>query len=577
MRRFPSVRFVAFATDYDETLAGKGVVEPRTLAALEHVKSSGRKLLLVTGRDLDDLVQVFPEHAVFDAIVAENGALLYVPSTKKEKKLAETPPPGFAQSLRRHGATPLTVGRVIVATRVPYETLVIEEIRRLGLELQIIFNKGAVMVLPAGVHKGTGLKLALAEMKLSPHNVVGVGDAENDHAFLAECECGVAVGNALPALKDRADLVMKGHAEDGVLELLEQLVKDDLRSALSGRPGRRDILLGETFQGARVAIPPAAGPLLFAGSTESGKSTAVKGFVERLLDADYQCCVFDPEGDWVAFERTVQLGDPKRAPTVDEVVHALSQPDEQIVVNLVAVPFDDRGRFCSALLSRLADLRARSGRPHFIVLDEAHHLVPPASRPSQDVLPQDLSGVVLVTLAPQNLARPLLEQLEMVVSVGVDAGKTAAEFRKAVGLPAKASSRTLERGEALLWRRGSGDEVPIRLARTNARHHRHARKYAEGDLGPERSFYFRGAEKKLNLRAPNLVQFGELAAGVDDDTWLHHLRQGDYSKWFRTEVKDEELARDAELVERDGALDAKQSREKIRAAIAQRYTLPAQP
>ena len=145
------MRFVAFATDYDETLAGKGVVEPRTLAALEHVKSSGRKLLLVTGRDLDDLVQVFPEHAIFDAIVAENGAVLYIPSTKKEKKLAETPPAKLAESLRQHGATPLSVGRVIVATRVPYETVVLEEIKRLGLELQVIFNKGAVMVLPAGV------------------------------------------------------------------------------------------------------------------------------------------------------------------------------------------------------------------------------------------------------------------------------------------------------------------------------------------------------------------------------------------------------------------------------------------
>src|SRR2546423_10314625 len=170
------MRFVTFATDYDETLAGKGIVEPRTLAALEHVKSSGRKLLLVTGRDLDDLVQVFPEHAIFDAIVAENGALLYVPGSKKEKRLAEPPPPEFAETLRRHGATPLSVGRVIVATRVPYETVVIEEIRRLGLELQIIFNKGAVMVLPAGVHKGTGLRAALAGVQLSSHNVEAVGD-----------------------------------------------------------------------------------------------------------------------------------------------------------------------------------------------------------------------------------------------------------------------------------------------------------------------------------------------------------------------------------------------------------------
>jgi len=248
------------------------------------------------------------------------------------------------------------------------------------------------------------------------------------------------------------------------------------------------------------------------------------------------------------------------------------------VVNLVAVPFDDRARFCSALLSRLADLRARSGRPHFVVLDEAHHLVPPASRPSHDALPQDLTGMVLVTLAPQDLAQPLLEQLDMVAAVGVDAAKTLADFRKAAGVPApKSSTRSVERGEALLWRRATGGELPLRLLRTNAQHHRHARKYAEGDLGPDRSFYFRGAEKKLNLRAPNLLQFGELALGVDDETWLHHLRRGDYSKWFRTEVKDEELAREAEAVEKDSALDAAASRERIRAAISSRYTLRTAP
>jgi len=127
-------------------------------------------------------------------------------------------------------------------------------------------------------------------------------------------------------------------------------------------------------------------------------------------------------------------------------------------------------------------------------------------------------------------------------------------------------------------RYAEGDRlVPPGVAERSAQHHRHARKYLEGDLGPDRSFYFRGAEKKLNLRAPNLVQFGELAAGVDDDTWLHHLRQGDYSRWFRTEVKDEELARDAEAVEKDRALDAGESRARIRAAIASRYTLRTLP
>src|SRR5438874_2807218 len=160
------MRFVALATDYDETLAENGRMVASTEQALERVRASGRKLLLVTGRDLDDLLQVFPRVDLFDAVVAENGALLYLPAKKQERRLAEPPPGNFALALGRQGV-PLTTGRVIVATRVPYETTVLEEIRREGLELQVIFNKGAVMVLPSGVNKGTGLKHGLAELCLS--------------------------------------------------------------------------------------------------------------------------------------------------------------------------------------------------------------------------------------------------------------------------------------------------------------------------------------------------------------------------------------------------------------------------
>jgi hydroxymethylpyrimidine pyrophosphatase-like HAD family hydrolase len=209
------MRFVAFATDYDETLADHGQVVPSTERALERLRASGRKLLLVTGRDLDDLLEVFPRVDLFDAVVAENGALLYLPQRKQERRLAEPPPPEFARALGLSGV-PLTTGRVIVATRVPHETTVLEEIRREGLELQVIFNKGAVMVLPSGVNKGTGLRHALKELRLSPHNAVAVGDAENDHVFLAEAELGAAVANALPTLKERADLVLRNPAHRGV-------------------------------------------------------------------------------------------------------------------------------------------------------------------------------------------------------------------------------------------------------------------------------------------------------------------------------------------------------------------------
>ncbi|HUQ52802.1 MAG TPA: HAD family hydrolase, partial [Gammaproteobacteria bacterium] len=200
------MRYHLLATDYDGTLATDGHVDAATLDALNGILATGRRLVLVTGRNLDELLAVHPSLEIFERVVAENGALLYRPATKERRKLAEPPPPAFIAALRQRGVAPLDVGEVIVATREPHEAVVLETIRDLGLELQVIFNKGAVMVLPTGVNKATGLTAALEELKISPHNVVGVGDAENDHSFLKLCERSAAVGGALPALRDTADL-----------------------------------------------------------------------------------------------------------------------------------------------------------------------------------------------------------------------------------------------------------------------------------------------------------------------------------------------------------------------------------
>ncbi|HWE24681.1 MAG TPA: HAD-IIB family hydrolase [Myxococcales bacterium] len=567
------MRFVALATDYDETLADHGTVVPGTEQALERLRASGRKVLLVTGRDLDDLLQVFPRVDLFDAVVAENGALLYLPDRKQERRLADPPPPEFALALGRQGV-PITTGRVIVATRVPHETTVLEEIKREGLELQVIFNKGAVMVLPGGVNKGTGLRHALKELRLSPHNTVAVGDAENDHVFLGEAELGAAVANALPTLKERADLVLRHPAHRGVEELIAQLLDDDLRAA-SARTARHDLLLGEDERGRPVTLRPVCGPVLFTGPPRSGKSTAAKGFVERLIDARYQCCVLDPEGDWSGFERSVQIGEPRRAPTPEEIASALSMPAEQIVVNLVAVRHDDRPRFFSALMSRIQELRSATGRPHWLVVDEAHHFAPPHAQTAKETLPTDLSGVAAIAVSPRELARPLLEQFETVVAVGSAADEVMAEFRAARGVRgAPSAKREMQKGEALVWRAGRPESTWVRLVRTRTTQQRHVRKYAEGELPSERTFVFRGPENKLKLRARNLKTFEELADGVDDATWVHHLRRGDYSRWFREELKDEELAREAQQVEKDASLDPAQSRQQIVAAIDRRYTLP---
>lgn len=222
------MKCLALASDYDGTLAHDGVLDDATAAALDRFRASGRRLLMVTGRELPDLQSVCHVLDKFDWIVAENGALLYRPADGFTQLLCPPASAALAQKLGEAHAQPLSVGRAIIATREPYHTLAFELIKELGLELQVIFNKGSVMVLPTGVNKATGLTCALKEMGIDAQGVVGVGDAENDHAFLALCGIGVAVDNALPMLKERADLVVAGKRGFGVTELIDRILATDL-------------------------------------------------------------------------------------------------------------------------------------------------------------------------------------------------------------------------------------------------------------------------------------------------------------------------------------------------------------
>jgi 3-deoxy-D-manno-octulosonate 8-phosphate phosphatase KdsC-like HAD superfamily phosphatase len=140
------------------------------------------------------------------------------------------------------GVKPFTVGQVIFATWRPHETAVLEVIQQLGIEYHIIFNKRAVMVLPSGVNKATGLARALERLEIGPHRVVGVGDAENDHAFLEACCVAAAVENALPALKARCDLVLSQDHGAGVVELIEMLLADDLAHLGVRRPRKETMV-----------------------------------------------------------------------------------------------------------------------------------------------------------------------------------------------------------------------------------------------------------------------------------------------------------------------------------------------
>jgi hydroxymethylpyrimidine pyrophosphatase-like HAD family hydrolase len=228
------MRYLALATDYDGTIAHDGVVDAATVAALRRLRDSGRRLLLVTGRELDELLTVFAHCDLFDRIVAENGALLYHPAAKTSRVLSPPPPAEFLAALVGKGV-PVSVGRSIVATVEPHEHAVLTAIRDLGLEWHVIFNKGSVMALPSSVTKATGLAPTLAELGLAAEQTVGVGDAENDHAFLRMCGCSVAVANALPTVKEAVDLVTAGARGAGVTELIDRMLADDL-AGVTPRP-----------------------------------------------------------------------------------------------------------------------------------------------------------------------------------------------------------------------------------------------------------------------------------------------------------------------------------------------------
>jgi len=225
--------YTAIALDYDGTIARYGVVPSRVLEALRKLKASGRKLVLVTGRELEELLALFQGIVMFDRVVVENGALLYRPETNERVALHDPPPAALIQALKA-SAIPLSVGQVILATVRPYETLVLECIASLGLEQQVIFNKGAVMVLPPGCNKASGLKSALAELGISPRDVVAVGDGENDHSLFELAGYSVATANAVATLKDAADRVTHATHGDGVIEIVTSLLEyelDDLPAA----------------------------------------------------------------------------------------------------------------------------------------------------------------------------------------------------------------------------------------------------------------------------------------------------------------------------------------------------------
>ena len=570
-----------FATDYDGTIAERNTVPAATARALERVRSTGRKLLLVTGRMLSDLQRVCPDaDRMFDAIVAENGALVYFPERREMRRVGDAPEPALLDALRRRGVR-FDVGSAIVATDAPFAEAALSAIRETGVERTLVFNKDALMLLPGGVTKGTGLAAVLTALELSPHNMVGIGDAENDHAFLAMSEFAVAVADAVPALRERADYVTRQPGPRGAVEFIEEHLLRDVVDIVP-RLRRHDLALGDQPDGTPVTVPAHGTRLLVVGPTATGKSTLTGVLAERVLESGRSLLLIDPEGDYrtlAELERVVVFGGKgeQALPAPEELDQLLRHPGTSLVLDLSAMSMAEKVGYATKVLGVTRAVRSATGLPHWLIIDEAHHVLPAEGSPAADLLQPGAESMALITLAAGDLA-PAVRRLPSVIA-STDMGalqQAVLSARGARGLMSARSSaddRPLGKGEAAFaWLDSDARLARFRPGKRRVSHRRHIRKYTEGELPPDRSFFFRGPTGSLNLRAANLARFVELAEGVDEATWQHHFQQGDYSVWLRDMIKDPDLAAEVATLERSG-IAAAESRPQVLEKIRQKYAV----
>jgi len=213
--------FRMLACDYDRTLANDGELSSEPQQAVADLTKAGWLAALVTGRGLQDLLTVCPNIAIFNLVVAENGAVLYLPQTSEPIDLSPPPPPKFISELARRDI-PFSRGRVIVATEAQFAADVLSVIRELRLDLKPVLNRDSAMFLPDGIDKASGLTAGAARLGIEMSQIIGVGDAENDITFLAACGFSVAVQNAIEPVKERADHVTALPNGNGVVAFIRE-------------------------------------------------------------------------------------------------------------------------------------------------------------------------------------------------------------------------------------------------------------------------------------------------------------------------------------------------------------------
>ena len=555
--------FRAIAIDYDGTLTDTDTPDTEVLAALRRARGAGRSVILVTGRIMRSLLASFPDaEGTFDAIVAENGGVIWSPG-RGPRVVAPSVGPVLGLALDALGI-PVERGEVLLSMPASHDQAVLQEIGRLGLEVQLVRNRGALMALPPGVSKGTGLLEALADLGISRHSTVAVGDAENDHSLVESCELGVAVANAVPALLQHADVVLGERAGRGVIELLGgPLLRGDIRV----QPKRWQVRLGADADGTRVTIAGSQINLLITGGTESGKSHLAGLVAERLVTMGYGVCVIDPEGDHIglaSLRGLVVVGGPEPPPSAEQLAGLLRLGS--VVVDLSLRSRAERASDCRRLLETLGEHRQRHGTPHWIILDEAQ-LVPDLARMLNLGPGPSAAGVCAVTWRPEQLTDETVAAMDLAVVLPGAGEVGIGQLRQAgFGMPASLDGAAAAgRIEGLLLDRRTARRF-VADPRISP-HLRHWHKYRSAELPYHRRFFFRRKDRPTGAVAGSMADFHHEIGRAEPEVLRHHARNHDFSRWTDEVIRDHELAGRLRLVE--GSLGSDSGTEEARGLLLQ--------
>lgn len=556
----------AVALDYDGTLTSTGRLDETILSALGRLREERLKLVLVTGRIPWELLELCPRaEELFDRIVWENGAVVW--GARGARVLAPPVPAELEDSLRGRGV-PLRRGQAILAGHARDAVAALEEIGRLGLEVQVVRNRQEMMLVPSGVSKGTGLFEALGDLGVSRHSTLAVGDAENDHSLLGSCELGVAVADAVPSLKRAADVVLWEQGSEGLARFL---LGPSVLSDETPEPRRFQAVLGTYEDGTPARVPASGVNVLVTGGTMSGKSHLTGLFAERLVELGYSLCVLDPEGDHVSLGSlrgvlTVGGGEPLPGP--DQLPRLVEHRFGSVVVDLSFLEAGAKMAYCRAALEELGALWNDTGLPHWLFVDEAQVALNLAHEPLETFDPRR-PGTCLTTWLPEHLPAAVLESLEVVLDLGSE---------EAPDLPAWARREGPRPGpgHALLSRRDGGGPRPFGVARRASPHARHLHKYHAGSLPPSQHFFFRTGAGETGRSAGNVEEFHREIRRAEGRVVRHHALHGDFSRWIADVLRDEVLAEavrkgERGLRHRASAYEIESLRTELLSAIQDRY------